>query len=56
MMSYQDKDVRQSSSQDKDTGLSSRIAVRGLLIALALVLSWVESRIPVFFAVPGMKL
>ena len=32
------------------------IASRGLLIALALVLSWVESRIPVFFAVPGMKL
>ena len=56
MMSYQDKDVRPSSSQDKDTGLSSRIALRGLLIALALVLSWVESRIPVFFAVPGMKL
>ena len=50
MMSYQDKDVRPSSSQDKDTGLSSRIAVRGLLIALALVLSWVESRIPVLIA------
>ena len=35
---------------------TSWIASRGLLIALALVLAWVESQIPVFFAVPGMKL
>jgi len=28
----------------------------GLLVALALILSWVESLVPAFFAVPGMKL
>ena len=33
-----------------------KTALYGLLIALALVLSFVESQIPVFFAVPGMKL
>ena len=32
------------------------IAMRGLLVALAMVLSWVEAQIPAFFAVPGMKL
>lgn len=35
---------------------TSRIALRGLLIALAMVLSWVEAQIPVLLAVPGMKL
>ncbi|MDO4166167.1 MAG: Gx transporter family protein [Eubacteriales bacterium] len=35
---------------------TSKIALRGLLIALAMVLSWVEAQIPVFTAVPGMKL
>ncbi len=35
---------------------SSKAAGYGLLIALALVLSYVESRLPAFFAVPGMKL
>lgn len=35
---------------------SSKIAEYGLLAALAMVFSYVESRIPVFFAVPGMKL
>lgn len=34
----------------------NRIALYGLLIALALVLSYVESLVPAFFAVPGMKL
>lgn len=33
-----------------------RIALYGMLIALALVLSYAESQVPVFFAVPGMKL
>ena len=33
-----------------------KIAVFGLLIALALVFSYIESRLPIFFAVPGMKL
>ena len=49
------KDVSPSSGRSEDRR-TSWIASRGLLIALALVLSWVESRIPVFFAVPGMKL
>ena len=31
-------------------------AVYGVLTALALILSWLEAQIPVFFAVPGMKL
>ena len=35
---------------------ANRAAGYGLLIALALVLSYVESRLPAFFAVPGMKL
>ena len=35
----------------------SQLAARyGLLIALALILSYVESQIPAFFTVPGMKL
>ena len=34
----------------------NRIAEYGLLAALAMVLSYVEAQIPVFFAVPGMKL
>lgn len=42
-------------SQNKKTGASG-IAMRGLLVALAMVLSWVEAQIPAFFAVPGMKL
>ena len=32
------------------------IARYGLLVALALILSYVESLVPAFFAVPGMKL
>lgn len=35
---------------------TKRIATIGLLIALAMILSYVESLFPVFFAVPGMKL
>lgn len=35
---------------------SKTIAQYGLLIALALILSYVEAQIPAFFAVPGMKL
>ena len=35
---------------------SRTVAFYGILIALALVLSWAEAQIPVFFAVPGMKL
>ncbi len=32
------------------------IATRSLLIALAFVFSWIETKIPAFFMVPGMKL
>ena len=35
---------------------SRRIALIGLLIALALVLSYLESLIPLSFAIPGIKL
>ena len=35
---------------------TKRIAVTGLLVALAMILSYVESLIPPFAAVPGMKL
>ncbi len=33
-----------------------KITTYGLLVALALVLSYVESLVPAFFAIPGMKL
>ena len=33
-----------------------RIAQYGLLVALALILSYLEAQLPVFFAMPGMKL
>lgn len=35
---------------------SKMVADYGLLIALALIFSYVEAQIPAFFAVPGMKL
>jgi heptaprenyl diphosphate synthase len=35
---------------------TKKIAQYGLLIAVALILSYVEAQIPAFFAVPGMKL
>lgn len=35
---------------------TKRITQFGLLIALALVLSYIEAQVPAFFAVPGMKL
>jgi len=33
-----------------------KVALYGLLTALAFVLSYIEAQIPVFFAIPGMKL
>ena len=33
-----------------------RISVYGLITAVAIVLSWLESQIPPFFSVPGMKI
>ncbi len=35
---------------------TERVALYGMLIALAMILSYVEAQIPAFFAVPGMKL
>ena len=35
---------------------SKRVALCGVLVALALILSYVESLIPFYFGVPGMKL
>jgi heptaprenyl diphosphate synthase len=32
------------------------LALLGLLVAAAFVLSWIEAQVPAFFAVPGMKL
>lgn len=40
--------------QLKNTG--RKVAVYGVLVATALILSYLESLIPAFFAVPGMKL
>ncbi|MCD8126684.1 MAG: Gx transporter family protein [Clostridiales bacterium] len=42
--------------EPKGTMGAKRVARYGLLIALAMVLSYVETLIPAFFAVPGMKL
>lgn len=36
--------------------ISEKMALRGLLIAVAFVLSWLEMQIPYFFAIPGIKL
>lgn len=41
-------------AQKKTT--TEKIALRGLMIAAAFILSWIESQIPAFFAVPGIKL
>lgn len=42
--------------QPERTQTAKKVAVYGVLAALALVLSWLEAQIPVTFAVPGMKL
>ncbi len=36
--------------------LSRKIARRGLLLATAFVLSWLEMQLPYFFTIPGIKL
>lgn len=36
--------------------ISGKVALRGLLIAVAFVLSWIEIQIPYFFTIPGIKL
>lgn len=35
---------------------TKKLALYGLLVALALLMSYVEAQVPAFFAVPGMKL
>lgn len=40
----------------RDTKKTEKVALRGMLVAAAMVLSWLEAQIPAFFAVPGMKL
>lgn len=35
---------------------AKKVAVRGMLVAAAFVLGWLETQIPVFIAVPGVKL
>lgn len=36
--------------------ITKKIALRGMLVTVAFVLSWIEMQIPYFFAVPGIKL
>lgn len=49
--------MRLTSRFDRGAGMKTKnIALYGMLAATALLASYVESRIPVFFAVPGMKL
>ena len=41
----------------KKSGITTKqLAFYGLMIALAMILSYIESLIPPFFAIPGMKL
>lgn len=40
----------------KERNHTKKIALYGILIAAALVFSWLEAQIPPFFAFPGMKL
>ncbi len=40
----------------RNRGAAEKTAVYGILIALAMILSYVEAQIPAFFTVPGMKL
>ena len=40
----------------KDISLTKKIAIRAVLIAIALVLSYVESQFSLFLFVPGMKI
>lgn len=35
---------------------TNKTALRGMLIATAFILSWIESQIPVFITIPGIKL
>ena len=41
---------------EEDFGYEEKVGYYGVFLALALVLSYVESLIPFYFGVPGMKL
>ncbi|MCD8086072.1 MAG: Gx transporter family protein [Clostridiales bacterium] len=47
---------KREKKENRGTMGARRVARYGLLVALAMVLSYVETLIPAFFAVPGMKL
>ncbi len=46
----------QSQNKQQKRSKTYLIAMRALLVAAAMVLSWLEAQIPAFFAVPGIKL
>jgi heptaprenyl diphosphate synthase len=54
----QDENKKQSETQVQHNPLSKtqKIALRGMLVAVAFVLSWAESQFPTFVAVPGIKI
>lgn len=64
--SYNDKNINRSMDRNMDKTMNKtthvvmtknkKIAYRGMLTALAMVLSYLESFIPVFAAVPGIKI
>ncbi len=35
---------------------TQKLALRGMLVAAAFILSWIEAQIPAFFSIPGIKL
>ncbi len=36
--------------------ITQKVSLYGIMIALALILSYIEAQVPAFFAIPGMKL
>ena len=47
---------KRKNKSNHNQNATQKIALRGLLVAVAMALSWVEAQIPAFFAVPGIKL
>lgn len=52
----QKKETKSRTGMLLQNNRTSQIALRGLFVAAAMVLSWLEAQIPVFIAVPGMKI
>lgn len=48
--------MMKKTNNNKNKEIVHRVALYGVLIAMALVLSFTESQLPAFFAFPGMKL